>query len=344
MDCTPLVSVLLPAYNAEKYICRSINSILSQDYKNFELLIINDGSVDKTKQLVEEFGDPRIKLINLEENVGLIEALNIGLSKSRGKYIARMDSDDISVSQRFTKQVRFLESNTAVVACGSSIINFNERGYKGKMKYPETHDKIQSALKLFERSICHPSVMIRAEIINKNNIKYRKEYLHAEDYVFWKELSCYGKLHNLQDYLLLYSRNEDQISSRFYSKQISISRKIVRQGLNEFFVSQKLMRDSEAYINLLVQEVGQANFTLSPLDAKRAYKDLLQYAKNNPEMNRQYSERILLFKLLRSSICYRYSMIYKIEFFIRCFLIKPRLMLSNIAEVYRLILMLKIKI
>ncbi len=106
-----VVTVLLPAYNAENYICRAVDSVLGQTFSDFELLIINDGSTDSTQSLLESYTDPRIKLINMPENVGLIDVLNHGLSLASGKYIARMDADDICLPTRLEKQFKFLEQN-----------------------------------------------------------------------------------------------------------------------------------------------------------------------------------------------------------------------------------------
>ncbi|WP_432472022.1 glycosyltransferase family 2 protein [Amphritea sp. HPY] len=343
MTDNPLVSVLLPAYNAEKFICRAIDSILLQIYEEFELIIVNDGSSDKTLELMTGYEDARIKIVDLEDNVGIIEALNIAISKANGKYIARMDDDDISMPQRFLEQVEFLESNPDYVACGSSIVNFNEKGDQSAMAYPTEHGEIMSALKFFERNICHPSVMIRSGTIKKNNIRYRREYRYAEDYVLWNELSAYGKLHNLRSYLLLYNRHEDQISSRYYSKQIEISKEIVKDNIGDFFDKKELRYRSTVYLNFLIQDAENKNVSLSPAEAEGAYEDLLLYSESKDDMDTRYAKKILMFKYVRATFHYEYSIIHKIKSLIRCIFTSPRLMVMNLLEIYRLFSIIKIK-
>ena len=119
------ISVLIPCYNAEKFIQRSIDSVLSQSYSELELVIVDDGSTDSTAKIINSYQDSRIKIISLESNLGIVKALNIGLDACRGTYIARMDADDICLEDRLATQSYYLDNNAEVVAVGSSVINFN---------------------------------------------------------------------------------------------------------------------------------------------------------------------------------------------------------------------------
>ena len=116
---SPQISVVMPAYNAEKYITEAIDSILFQTFKDFEFIIINDASTDSTKDIIESYKDPRIKLVNNEQNKGVAKSLNIGISVACGKYIARMDADDIALPERFQKQFDFMEQHPNIDVCGS---------------------------------------------------------------------------------------------------------------------------------------------------------------------------------------------------------------------------------
>src|SRR5690606_1184748 len=112
--------IILPAYNAEKYLAEAIESILNQSFKDFEFIIINDGSKDRTEDVILSYNDPRIVYLNNEANLGLIDKLNKGFNIARGKYIARMDADDISSPERLYIQYQFLENNPDYVICSSS--------------------------------------------------------------------------------------------------------------------------------------------------------------------------------------------------------------------------------
>ena len=120
----PRVSVVMPAYNAEKYIGEAIDSILNQTFTDFEFIIIDDGSSDRTADIVKSYSDPRIRLLANERNSGIVASLNRGIQKATGKYIARMDADDYSRLDRIKKQVDFLDNHPEVIALGTSFSTF----------------------------------------------------------------------------------------------------------------------------------------------------------------------------------------------------------------------------
>ena len=119
----PLISVILPAYNAERFLEEAIDSILAQTYKNFELIVLNDGSTDRTEEIILSYNDPRIRYIKNESNLKLIKTLNKGIALARGKYIARMDADDISLPTRFEKEIEFMEIHPDIGVCSSKVIH-----------------------------------------------------------------------------------------------------------------------------------------------------------------------------------------------------------------------------
>ena len=123
----PLVSIILPAYNCEKFIRKTIHSLINQTYSNFELLVINDGSTDATTSIIQSFKDTRIQLIQNEKNKGLIYTLNKGIELSKGKYIARIDADDICLPERLQKQVNWLEKNTQIAIVATQILLIENR-------------------------------------------------------------------------------------------------------------------------------------------------------------------------------------------------------------------------
>ncbi|WP_318466410.1 glycosyltransferase family 2 protein [Photobacterium leiognathi] len=336
-----MITVLLPAYNAEKYIHRAINSILNQTFTNFELIIINDGSTDLTRKIVENYTDQRIRLINIQNNIGLINALNLGLNLANRKYIARLDADDICLPTRFEKQIEFLEKNSEYVACGTGIINFNETS-ESYMQYPETDEEIRVALHFFERNICHPTVMIRTSALNKHNIRYRKEYKYAEDYKLWIELSKIGKLHNLKDGLVKYHRHQNQVSVKYYPQQIAISREIVTELLYSIWPN-ILMDEIESVLQLCVHEQGmfpEKHLSLKQIEV--TIDKILSKNKYHNTFNSKLLKNILYFKKFRCSFYYIYPLNYfaKLYCFITYFKTQPS---RAFNELIQLLMMLKIK-
>ncbi len=208
MTNSPKISVLLPVYNSELYIKEAIDSILNQTFSDFEFIIIDDASTDKSVEIIQSYSDSRIQLIVKPQNLGYTNSLNYGLTIAKGDYIARMDSDDISLPFRFEKQVAFLEANLDVVACGT---NYQILGTDYVVTKPELHEDIKIEL-LTESCIGHPTVMLRNETLQKNQISYQIKFEPAEDYALWVHMLNYGKLHNLQEVLFLYRNHEGQVS------------------------------------------------------------------------------------------------------------------------------------
>jgi glycosyltransferase involved in cell wall biosynthesis len=218
MSQNPKISVLMPVYNGETYLKEAINSILSQTYTDFEFLIINDGSTDKSLEIIESYNDQRIRLINNDGNIGLIKTLNKGLDMAKGEYIARMDADDISLPERFEKQVKYMDENPDIAICGTSVKII---GLEREIAYKKTtNPELNKCKLLFEGYIVHPTVFIRTKAIRDFNLYY-PDYKYAEDYGFWVEVSKHFKLANVEDVLLLYRMHPAQISSDKKEEQLN---------------------------------------------------------------------------------------------------------------------------
>lgn len=243
MKDIPLVSVLMPVYNAENFIAEAIESILAQTYSDFEFIIIDDSSTDRSVEIINSYKDSRIILIVKPKNTGYTQSLNIGLSLAKGKYIARMDSDDVSLPVRFAKQVNVLESDLKIGVCGSS---YNIIGSKNVKVHPFSHDEIQVAM-LTHCAIGHPTVMLRKSVLDLNDIKYDPSFEPAEDYCLWVKLSRYTKLVNIQEVLLNYRVHETQVSGIKRSQQLKNSDKVILQQLQNFKVTPS---DDEQRIHL----------------------------------------------------------------------------------------------
>jgi glycosyltransferase involved in cell wall biosynthesis len=224
----PAISVILPIYNCEKYIKFAVESILNQTFLDFELLIIDDASTDSTLSIVKKYQDSRIKLIEKRTNSGYTTSLNLGLKLAKGKYIARMDGDDICFNERFEKQFSFLESNQDVIVCGSSSIII---GSDSVVSVPENYELIKLAL-LRGNCMIHPSVMIRKKTIDDFSITYDSSKEPAEDYDLWVRLAMIGKFHNLQEVLIQYRIHENQVSNIQNENQRNISKQTRFKILN----------------------------------------------------------------------------------------------------------------
>ena len=182
------VTVLMSVYNGEKYLREAIDSILNQTFTDFEFLIVNDGSTDRTAEILQSYDDHRIKIVDNAKNIGLTKSLNIGLRMARGEYIARMDADDVSMSLRLEKESELLDNKPEVGLVGIryEVIDEADKSF-GIVKYPMTDKEIKRRL-LEGTSFGHGSVMFRKECIETVGL-YRPEFKYAQDYDFFLRIS-----------------------------------------------------------------------------------------------------------------------------------------------------------
>jgi len=206
----PLVTVSMPAFNAEKYIGEAIESILNQTYKNFELIIVDDGSTDGTRKIIERYSDPRIIKIFSDVNRSLITTRNHIVSIAKGKYLAFLDADDKALPNRLELQVEFLESGLADL-CGADHLTLNQStGILKQSKQRHTDSDIKALLTICS-PLCNPAVMGKMEIFRL--LPYKNTYLHAEDYCLWTEIALAGyRFANLKKNLIIYRLHSTQTS------------------------------------------------------------------------------------------------------------------------------------
>ena len=220
MTQTHLISVLMPVYNTkEEYLHASIESILNQTFTDFELIIVNDGSTNNAEEVVLSYKDDRIKYFK-QENQGIVGALNNAWSKASGKYIARMDSDDIAYPERFAKQIKFLEENPEYSLVGSwaKIIPSNN-----VIKLPQD---IKIMDLLADCMFIHPSIMFNKADFEKFNLQYETGFEYAEDYCMYARAVKYLKMTNLQEVLLDYRVYPENSSSKNRDVRIKSSFKV----------------------------------------------------------------------------------------------------------------------
>jgi glycosyltransferase involved in cell wall biosynthesis len=214
----PKVNVLMSVYNGEKYLREAIDSILGQTFKGFEFLIINDGSTDKTGKILESYNDPRIKIINNEENIGLTKSLNIGLRIAKGEFIARQDADDISMPERLEKEVEFLNQNRSAGLVGTDYFMINEKGEVVHIVKCLNGSRELQAKLLEGNQFGHGSVMLRRECIDKVGT-YREEFKFAQDYDFCLRIAEVYDMANISEPLYKW---------RINIKSVSVKRKVLQ--------------------------------------------------------------------------------------------------------------------
>ncbi len=224
------VSILLPVYNDEEFISKSVSSVLKSSYKNFELIIINDGSTDKSPEIINDFKDPRIKLYD-KQNSGLIESLNYGLTKCNSEIIMRMDGDDEISENKIEIQLKsFLNSDSVLHGTGAKIIDNSSRVLQ-EISVNEDHKDIINNLRTLNTSMIHPSIMFYKDIILKSG-GYDSKFEVAEDYELYYRISRIGKLTNIDLPLLMLRKNEHNISKKRSSTQ-TLNTLIARTAYSE---------------------------------------------------------------------------------------------------------------
>lgn len=260
-----LVSVLMPVYNGADYIEEAINSILVQTFDQFEFILIDDGSSDNSDEIIKRYQDNRIVFIKHKVNKGLVESLNSGLSNAKGKYIARMDQDDVAMPTRLARQVTFMESNPEFIVCGTSVQYIGNKPYRQVLLSDE---EIKVSM-MFGCPFVHPTVMIRRSVLVEYNLRYNEKYKHAEDYGLWVDMMEYGKYANLPTIELRYRIHELQYSVT-YQKAMAMTSYLIRKTYLEKLNIELPSEEMELFSSLMYRNVD-----LTDLSALKRLRDFL---------------------------------------------------------------------
>ena len=227
------ISVVMPTYNTNVAILReAVDSILAQTYRDFEFIIIDDGSTNDSVDYLLGLRDERIRLIRNPGNLGITKSLNIGLRTARGKYIARMDSDDIALPTRLAKQYAFMESHPNAIACGANAVYFGDA-------HGRTSDRIRDMESYRIKAVfqypgpIHPTLFLNNELLRKYNIAYDEQLIYAQDYGLYAEICRHGEICILRDVLLRYRVHAKQITNQLRDKQIRCAEMTERKLLAE---------------------------------------------------------------------------------------------------------------
>lgn len=248
----PVISVLMPVYNGSRYLTEAVESILTQSFRDFEFVIVDDGSTDDSLTILESYAakDDRIRLIS-RPNTGIVGALNDGLAAARGEFVARMDADDIAMPERFSRQVDFLRANLDVVCVGCGALQIDSRGnHLIPWTLPLDDETIQSQHLKGSTSLVHPGVMFRREAVAAIN-GYNSAIPVAQDLDLWLRLGEKGRLANLPNLLLKYRVHDNTISNSRQQEQLAYAQLAVdhacdRRGLAKSNLNLKPYRPAQS--------------------------------------------------------------------------------------------------
>lgn len=217
----PKVSVVVPVYNAERYIGIMLDSILNQSFSNFEVIMVNDKSTDDSEEIIQCYHDKRIKIFRNEQNMGIAYTRNKAIKLSCGEYIAIMDDDDVAPLDRLEKEVRFLDTNPEVdvVAGHCRFIDRFGNIIPNKQWNVYQNPGYIKAYLLTGDAIPNSAAMVRKKFIEGNHIQYREDLCGAEDYRFWVECSLHGVITNLDEVMLYWRGGHDNETSRKYQTE-----------------------------------------------------------------------------------------------------------------------------
>ncbi|VBB44607.1 putative Glycosyl transferase, group 2 family [uncultured Paludibacter sp.] len=299
-DTTPSVSVLMPVYNVEKYVAEAIENILNQTFTDFELILLDDCSPDKSADIIHTFKDDRIVYHRNEKNLGLANNLNIGLKLAKGKYIARADSDDISLQTRLETQINFLELHPDIDLCSCGLQMF---GQENAVWIRESDPEQVKITMMFYSPVLHATSVWRRESFEKNNLYYDQNSFPAEDYDLWSRAIFFCRLVNIPQVLYKYrihgiqvTKTDDRVTDRDRKIKIAFLHKALPSLRKE---------NIEDFIDKFIQKQGVSIQNINSL--KSIYKSALEANKKERFFNQELLETRLkryyqnvLFELLKN--------------------------------------------
>ena len=258
MTPAPKISVILPVFNGERYLSEAIGSVLTQSFRDFELIIINDGSSDRSGEIAGSFRDERIRIIS-QENRGLIATLNRGIAEARGEYIARIDSDDIwADAEKLEKQIRFMENNPEYSLVGTNAGAINGEGRKiFSILNPLSDGEIRKKI-LLKNCFVHSSVLFRKQAALECG-SYAPDEKLIEDYGLWLRMGRKWKFANLGDSRISYRLNPSGLTQSNNILQAKNSLSLIRKNRNYypgFFAGYMKWN-----IKLLILRLGGSDFS-----------------------------------------------------------------------------------
>ena len=233
----PPITVLMPVYNGERYVARAVKSILNQTFNDFEFLIINDGSTDRSIDIIREFRDPRIRVIDTE-NQGVAAALSLGMEMARGAYIARMDADDESLPDRLEIEKRCLDEYDDIAVVHGSVEYIDAEGMPLILQWDIGHPNTDTKWLLnWKNIIMHSTVMVRTSVLKAHALNYRIEMNRAEDFDLWNRVALIGDFMYLNDALIKYRVHSENVSnSSPIDLQFDAQSRVIKENFQRYGV------------------------------------------------------------------------------------------------------------
>ena len=299
----------MPCYNVEKYVAEAIESILNQTFADFELIILDDCSTDKTAEIVKKYSDERIIYHKSEQNLGLVDTLNVGLKLAKGEFIARMDGDDISLPTRLEKQVRFLDENPDIILCSVGMELF---GMENTVWIRENNPEDVKITMMLYSPILHASSVFRKKVFLNNNLIYRTEAFPAEDYDLWSRAVFFGKMVNIPEVLYKYRIHGIQVTK--INPQKEKKTRQVRQNYIERTLPALNKKDIEFFVNKIASdklsgkdEIFKAKTVI--LHFIEANKNSMFFNQNRLEfrLKRYYQNRV--FEFIKTNKTLRFKLL-----------------------------------
>jgi len=222
----PLVSVLLAVHDDARYLHEALDSVLTQTLTDLELIVIDDASTDATPSVLGDVDDARLTVLQNERQLGLAASLNRGLDHASGKYVARLDADDVALGDRLRLQVERLEGDARTVVTGSAIVDLDEGGQRGRTHVMPRGARPLRWHALFSSPFFHPTVLVDREALERHGLRYDPEFLESEDYDLWARLLDFADGDNLREPLVLKRIHAGQASQRRGDVQESFRRRV----------------------------------------------------------------------------------------------------------------------
>jgi glycosyltransferase involved in cell wall biosynthesis len=303
----------MPVHNCGEYLHDAMNSILSQTFKEFEFIVINDGSTDNTLEVLKEYGkrDSRIKILD-QPNSGIVRALNTGLYEAEGEWIFRMDGDDISLPHRFETQIEAIKKNPSLVLLGGWCQQINSDGIPLKInKYPTTHEGLVSNLESLKAFFPHPSTCFKRNIVLKIG-GYRERFRHSEDFDLWLRLYSLGQLDCCKEVVIYLRKHLNSISNQYsrYQKLIGMAALIChfRRNKNLEDPSEKNQSIWNKFLQWLENELEKEGY----FSYLQKYEDLGNILYRNCRESKtsvilHLSKKLLFDSMTRKAIFYRFK-------------------------------------
>jgi glycosyltransferase involved in cell wall biosynthesis len=290
MSKQPLISVIMPVFNAEKYLAEAIRNVVDQTFRDFELLIIDDGSTDTSLEIIKSFKDSRIKCVMNTQNKGNYYSRNRGWQIAKGKYIIVMDSDDVCELNRLEVQFVFMEENPSVGLAGTCIRFLGSK----QIIFREPFYEILKITLLRNNFICHPSIILRNSFFKKNQLLYDDTFWYAGDYDLCVKASRFFPVVNMNEPLLNYRISQEQLTASMFKYSHEVTK--IRISQLENFGIVPTEEEKQTHLNLV-------NRNLNDLDKINQWTDKLLTANSN---TKYYNQTYLddFFKVLvNNSIC-----------------------------------------